>query len=200
MPASAGMPAAALSAYQTVSGLWQHLFRHDAIWNPQPVADLPWLALAGSLLTTAAACAALLLRGLSKQVQYGAVLLSPLAEQYHYVLVLLPFALLCVHAHAIRSTRLGLVLGMAALLLVTPVYYKGYSPGWWALLDYPRLAGGWVVFLALLSVARLRPGDGAGGLDGEPGQGGAECGDKQARPVGQREIHRIVVHPAARRH
>ena len=62
MPASAAMPQAKLSAYQTVSSLWQHLFRHDADFNPHPVADLPWLAIAGSLLTVAAACAALLLR------------------------------------------------------------------------------------------------------------------------------------------
>jgi hypothetical protein len=34
MPASAAMPQAKLSAYQTVSGVWQHLFRHDADFNP----------------------------------------------------------------------------------------------------------------------------------------------------------------------
>ena len=81
------MPAAKLSAHQTVSSLWQHLFRLDAVFNPQPVADLPGLASAAILLTTAMACAVLALRRLSAQVQYAAalvltVLLSPLAEQY----------------------------------------------------------------------------------------------------------------------
>jgi len=164
MPASAALPAAKLSAYQTVSGLWQHLFRYDAVYNPQPMADLPWLAVAGTLLTTLAACAALLRPGLSPQVQYAGamvltVLLSPLAEQYHYMLVLLPFALLCVHGYVAGSKRLRLVLLMAALLLAAPFDYKAYLPGWWALLDYPRLAAGWVVFIALMSVRSLRTAD-----------------------------------------
>ena len=112
-------------------------------------------------------------------MQYAAalvltVLLSPLAEQYHYVLVFLPFALLCMHGYFTDSRRLGLVLLIAALLLATPVRYKSYSPEWWALLDYPRLAAGWVIFFALISAARLRT-DGAPGVsDGEPDQGEAQ--------------------------
>ena len=161
MPASAALPTAKLSAYQTVSGFWQHLFRLDAVFNPQPVADLPWLATVGTLLTTAAACAALLLERLSTQVQYAGalvltVLLSPLAEQYHYLLVLLPFALLCLHGCLAGSWRLGLLLLIAAVLLAAPFPYKTYQPGWWALLDYPRLAAGWIVFITLLVLGRLR--------------------------------------------
>lgn len=161
MPASAALPAAKLSAYQTVSGLWQHLLRADAAFNPQPVADLHWLATAGTLLTMAAACAALLLNRLSPQVQYAAalvltVLLSPLAEQYHYLLVLLPFALLCMHGYFAGSWRLGLVLLIAGVLLAAPFPYKTYQPGWWALLDYPRLAAGWIVFVTLMALGRLR--------------------------------------------
>jgi general stress protein CsbA len=134
------------------------------------------------LLTAAAACAALLLRRLSAQVQFAAalvltVLLSPLAEQYHYVLVLLPFALLCMHAYVTDSRRLGLALLIAALLLATPVDYKSYSPGWWALLDYPRLAAGWLIFLALLSVARLRTVGATDASDGEPDQRKAQRRD-----------------------
>ena len=179
MPASVAMPAAKHSAFQTVSGLWQHLFLHDADFNPHPVADLPWLAVAGSLLTAAAACAALLLHRLSAQVQYAAalvltVLLSPLAEQYHYVLVLLPFALLCMHGYFTDSRRLGLVLLIIALLLATPVGYEEYSPGWWALLDYPRLAAGWMIFFALISAARLRTDRAPGASNGEPDQGEAQ--------------------------
>ncbi len=160
MPASAAMPAAKLSAYQTVSSLWQHLFRHDAVFNPQPVADLPGPASAGILLTTVAACAALALRRLSAQAQYAAalvltVLLSPLAEQYHYLLVLPPFALLLVHGCLARSWRLGLILLIAALLLCAPISYKTYLPGWWAVLDYPRLAAGWMIFLSLVSLRHL---------------------------------------------
>jgi hypothetical protein len=165
MPASAAMPAARLSAHQTVSGLWQHLFRFDAVFNPHPVADLPWLATAGTLLTTAVACGSLLLRRLSPQVQYAAalvltVLLSPLAEQYHYMLVLLPFALLCIHGYFTRSWRFDLVLLLAALLLAAPFNYKAYLPGWWALLDYPRLAAGWIIFISLITVGCLRTGAG----------------------------------------
>ena len=187
MPASAAMPAAKLSAYQTVSGLWQHLFRHDAVYNPHPVADLPWLAVAGTLLTTVAACAALLRPGLSAQVQYAGamvltVLLSPLAEQYHYMLVLLPFALLCMHGVLAGSTRLRLVLLMAALLIAAPFNYKAYLPGWWALLDYPRLAGGWLVFLALVGCGRLQPWAGPNGMPERPDAGRKGAGQSGRPP------------------
>jgi hypothetical protein len=163
MPAWAAMPEGMLSAYQTVSSLWQHLFNGDAVFNPHPVADRPGLAIAAMTLTTLAACAALLLPRLSTQVQYGSalvltVLLSPVAEQYHYMLVLLPFALLCLHGGFAGSRRFKLALLLTGLLLAAPFDYKAYLPGWWALLDYPRLAAGWMVFIGLLSVRQLRLG------------------------------------------
>lgn len=203
MPASAATPAAALSAYQTTSGFWQHLFRHDVEFNPHPVADLPWLAVAGSGLTAVAACTALLLPRLSSQVQYAGalvltVLLSPLAEQYHYVLVLLPLALLCMNAWTTGSRPLGVASVIAFVLLAMPVDYESYSPGWEALLDYPRLAGGWVVFLALIWAGGLRTGGAVGASDREPDQNEPQRRDQQARPVSQCEVHRVVLHAAAR--
>ena len=160
MPAAAAMPAGKLSAYQTVSSLWQHLFSFDAVFNPDPVADLPRLAVFGIMATNLAACATLLLRGLSAQVQYAmalvlTVLLSPLAEQYHYMLVMLPLALLGLHACLAGSWRLRLVLLLASVLLAAPINYKAYLPGLWALLDYPRLAAGGLIFFALISIRRF---------------------------------------------
>ena len=53
------------------------------------------------------------------------VVLSPLAGQYHDLLVLLPFALLGLHARQRRSQQLAAALLVAGPLLVAPLPYKG---------------------------------------------------------------------------
>src|SRR5438093_5998176 len=85
-------PIAAVPAYQTVAGFWQHLLRFDPSTNPAPVADRPRVAAALSLISTVALLG-LTLVGLRRAplllaVSAGLVLtvvLAPIAEEYHYL-------------------------------------------------------------------------------------------------------------------
>jgi hypothetical protein len=148
-------PQASVSAYQDTTGFWQHLWRYDAFFNPHPVANLPALATVLTLIVTLSACVGL---GRSRQPAYvrfvAAIalteLLSPVAEQYHYILVLPALAVLWFMGWERRSRALALCAALATLLINAPMAFDQYAAGWWALLAYPRLMGGWLVFASLL--------------------------------------------------
>lgn len=168
VPAVLARPEAAVPAYQTTAGFWQHLFRYDPTFNPNPVAHLPMLAIILSLATAIAACSVLITRTLSDRRLFAAAvalteLLSPAAEQYHYVLLLLPLAVLWHEAWTHRSGRLLLAALAAAFLIAWPLQYNdpASAAGWRALLYYPRLYGGWLMFVALIVQARREPLDGS---------------------------------------
>jgi Glycosyltransferase family 87 len=153
-------PAAALTAYQDTTSFWQHLFRYDASLNPQPVFDFPALATVLSLGTMVAACFALVSRPRPASVSFAAAvalteLLSPVAEQYHYVLLLLPLALLWQQVSLSRNTTLAGCALVATLLIGWPIDYKSVHPVWAVLHNYPRLIGGWIMFAALLYTDRV---------------------------------------------
>ncbi len=154
--------AATLSAYQDTTGFWQHLFRYVPTINPAPVIDAPVLATVLTLATTLAACIALIWRPRSTSLRFVAAvalseLLSPAAEQYHYILLLLPLALLWHHVYLSRDRLLGLCALVATVLIALPINYKAVHPMWSLLHNYPRLIGGWIVFVALLLTDRATP-------------------------------------------
>jgi hypothetical protein len=161
MPRVLQWPAAALTAYQDTTGFWQHWLRYDAQLNPNPIIDAPALACFLTIGTAAAACFALAARQRPAYVSFAAAvalieLLSPVALQYHYMLLLLPLAVLWHEAWLFRSSG-ALCLALAATVLMGwPVNYKAPHPGWAVLLSYPRLFGGWIVFIALLIAWRDR--------------------------------------------
>jgi hypothetical protein len=152
-------PAATLTAYQDTTGFWQHWFRYVAEFNPAPVVDAPLLATILTLTTAIIACIALVVRKVPTCVRFGAAvalteLLSPVAEQYHYTLLLLPLTILW---HEVLADRSKLMLGaafVATLLICLPIDYKLPRPVWEFVLSYPRLLGGWIVFAALLTIRR----------------------------------------------
>ncbi|MFN8376410.1 MAG: glycosyltransferase family 87 protein [Anaerolineae bacterium] len=90
------------------------------------------------------------------------VLIVPLALDYHYMLLLLP--LLIVATQRGTGRRTGLLLGLVGLLLATAIAYRqpALAVGWWALLAYPKLYGGMLLWgLALWQMRRmLRGGSG----------------------------------------
>jgi hypothetical protein len=49
---------------------------------------------------------------------------------------------------------LGVVALVAAYLMTGPIDYKAVHPTWDILYNYPRLLGGWIVFVALLMPQR----------------------------------------------
>lgn len=154
--------AATITAYQDTAGFWQHLFRYDARFNPHPPADVPLVATLLTLATTAGACYALLKTRRAASNTFAAAvavteLLSPAAEQYHYVVLLLPLAVLFQDAWTRRSTTLGAIALVATYLLAGPIAYKSPHPTWDILHNYPRFLGGWMLFVMLLISRRDAP-------------------------------------------
>ena len=160
-------PIAAVPAYQTVGGFWQHLLRFDPSSNPTPVADRPRLAAALSITCTLALLG-LTLIGLRRAplllaVSAGLVLtvvLAPIAEEYHY-LTAAP-ALIVAGVEWFRQGHRvpwGLLLGLAAVLMFWPLPYKDprLAAGWLAVLAYPRLWGGLLLWAGLYGLARGLP-------------------------------------------
>lgn len=152
-------PAATLTAYQDTTGFWQHLFRYDAELNPAPLVDAPALASLLTLGTTIGACLALIARRRTAAVDYAAAvalteLLSPAAEQYHYMVLLLPLAVLWREVWLSRSGTLAGWSLVATFLLSWPIAYKLPHPPYALLSNYPRLIGGWIVFATLLYSSR----------------------------------------------
>lgn len=154
--------AASLTAYQDTTGFWQHLFRYDAALNPHPLTNAPNIATLLTIVTIVGACYALLRSRCAAGDGFVAAvalteLASPVAEQYHYVVLLLPLAVLCQKAWARRSMTLGAVVLMTTFLMVGPIDYKAAHPNWDVLQNYPRLIGGWILFVALLLPQRAEP-------------------------------------------
>jgi hypothetical protein len=77
------------------------------------------------------------------------------AEQYQYVLLFLPLALLWQQVSHSRNTMLAGCALVATLLIGWPVDYRSEHPAWAVVLSYPRLIGGLILFAALLSTDRV---------------------------------------------
>lgn len=184
-------PESAVTAYQTLNSWLTHLLRYNATYNPGPIADLPalvaWLWWAGAGVLVALTCwilyghRAVKVRGPVNFTQELlpmalvvplALVLAPVAEDYHFVLTL--FSLLVVvrvlwdmytsesAGNSVR-TRLPIAAGVgaffvSAVLLGAPWRFNVPGvEGWRALLFYPRLYGAltlWALIMGLLIAAR----------------------------------------------
>jgi hypothetical protein len=149
--------AATLPAYQDTAGFWQHLFRFDAAFNPRPLLDAPLLASCLTLASTLAALLALLAQQRSASASFAAAvalteLLSPAAEQYHYIVLLLPLAVLWHGTWLSRNRWIGGCALAATLLIAWPLDYQSAHPWWDLLHNYPRLIGGWIAFAGLCAL------------------------------------------------
>jgi hypothetical protein len=179
-------PSVTATVYQTVYTLFSHLFRFDAQWNPRPIADVPpaigllyvLVAIVGLSVTLWAA------RGASNHRFFAAlvplcVVLLPLAQEYHFVLLFLPLFILLddLLQQEMRSTSGWALLGLACVLLVYPFRYfphiePAWSGGWLALLAYPRLYGAWVLWGLALHCMVARNGSRVRAETVRPNKGG----------------------------
>ncbi len=166
LPRLAHDPMRDTSGYQTVTSLFGHLFIRDPIYSPRPVANLPLVAQCASALVTV--CAIVLsvrsqrlddesrhARALSIAVFDALVVsLAPIAETYHYLLVLPAVAIAWSWALETRpSIGTWVTLAAATLLLMIPqkLYIApGIQAGWSALLAYPRVYGAVVLWAWLI--------------------------------------------------
>jgi hypothetical protein len=192
-------PESGVTAYQTLNSWLTHLLRYDATWNRGPVANMPglvgWLWIAGAVVLVVLTCALLWIWWASSpatpaQLLLGpalvvpvALVLAPIAEDYHFVLAMLPLVVVGkvlwdsteyrvpsteyrVESDGGRSpvvvrrwsVLLATGLLVAVLLLGAPWRFNVPDvEGWKALLYYPRLYGAivlWLVVMGLIIVMR----------------------------------------------
>ncbi len=157
VPSWSSSAIATVPAYQTLSGFFQHLFRYDAEFNPAPLWDAPWLATLLSIGVSVGLLGISVARTkLPRPLLLGAgvilsAILSPLAEQYHYLILLVPLvAVAAISTEFNLSTRA--LFALAAVLIFVALPYK--NPYWWngawALLAYPRLYGALILWGLLM--------------------------------------------------
>jgi hypothetical protein len=151
MPGYAARPSFAVTAYQSLPGLFKHLFFYHAEWNAQPLWDAPLLAALLTGVSSLAVIAVTVWRAwqtprsplVFAALVIAHLLTSPATLEYHFALMLFPLLLLCFDAPH-WSLRARLVLLMAIALLAVDYDYWGSRWGSGALvaLAYPRLWGG----------------------------------------------------------
>lgn len=165
--------ARAVTAYQATPNFFAHLFLFDPIWNLEPVSHWPLLAWLLPLLITVGALAVTFWLGCCRGSQHTAgffaalvplnVILLPVAESYHFGLMLIPLYVLSIEL--IEAAQLGEILWFdwallmaAGVLLAAPnSYIDAAWGGWPALLAYPRLYGGWLLWVVAVRRLAARP-------------------------------------------
>ena len=146
-----------VTAYQSASSFFAHLLTADQVWNPAPVADLPWLAaVLGIAATVIALGVTVWLARLGRAdvavatAVAAGVLVLGLAQEYHFAMLLVPAAVALARWFDVpgRPAFDGLWLAAAFALLAAPLPYKDplLTVGWTALLAYPRLYGAWLLW------------------------------------------------------
>ena len=171
LPRFASDPMRDTTGYQTVASLFGHLFTYDPIYSPRPVANLPFVSRAATALVTVGAmlhsvsrrgmgsdCFAA--RSLSLAVFVSLIVsLAPVAESYHYLLVLPAVTVAFWWAEKTRVAPVAWValVSATALMMVPQKVYVAtpIQAGWIALLAYPRVYGALLLW-GWLAVARDR--------------------------------------------
>ncbi len=148
-------PSLAVSAYQTTTSIALHLFAADAQWNPAPLVEAPalatWLPRLAFALVLGVPLALAYRERANPQpsdltfavVVVASVVLSPLALDYHYPLLLLTVAVLVAWFRRQPSRWLWLVFALGVWLIGADLPYRSprLASGAWALLAYPKLYG-----------------------------------------------------------
>jgi hypothetical protein len=159
-----------VTAYQSTPTFMERFFRYDPVWNPRSVFNRPVVAHGLSIAISIISVVITIWRGIKAPILLFAAsliplnaLLLPVAEEPHFALFLIPIFILLneLAQNSKEQTSWGewtlLILGI--LLLAPPLPYKdpAISTGWVALLAYPRLYGGWILWW--LSIKLSSPKD-----------------------------------------
>jgi hypothetical protein len=153
-------PKMTVTAYQTIPAALAHLLRADSQWNPEPLANLPALGLVLTVVTGGSMLAVTMWRAARDEHRLAAVaasiilavMFSPVAEQYHYLLVV-PSIAVAVELDGLNRNVRTAVLTMALFLLLFPLPFKSpalaqVAAGAFA---YPRVAAGVLLWALLIS-------------------------------------------------
>lgn len=139
-----------------LANLFRRLFQAEPDLNPAPLRDWPWLANALARGVPAAVVAMGVLGG----SRFGAprfwaclmaagLAATPLGVSYHFVMLVLPVAVLVAETADWRR-RLSWIALLAFVTSPATHYFSRFSTGWWNLLGYPRLAALLILLGALL--------------------------------------------------
>lgn len=158
-------PSLAVTAYQTLPGLFRHLTTPDAIWNPGPLIAAPGLGRALGLLAFIVPAGAAIYAAIATRcadLAFAAALIatlvvSPLSLDYHYPMLLLPTAILLTWVAREGDRRSWAVLAIAIILIALDLPYRSDAlrDGLWAVLAYPKLLGA-ILLCGLAIFASLR--------------------------------------------
>lgn len=140
-------------AFQTTPSFFQR-------WHP------PWLAVVFTAGVAVAALGLTLRRSRRSDFALAfaaaatlSVVLQPLAEEYHYTLLVLPLAVMAARVlrrPIVRADVAWLLLILSLLAIAWPYKLDGLTGSWAVLLGYPRLYGGWLLWAWLIRQMRPR--------------------------------------------
>lgn len=149
MAAAAG-PGSAITAYQSLPSFARHLFVAGP-FSPQPLYPSPLVAMLveyGGALALLAGAARISVRGRDRDLSFAAfvlagLMLSPFSLDYHYMLALVPIAIVAVRLQRRPRARLLLILAVAYALIAADLPYRSPAlhDGAWAIFAYPKLYG-----------------------------------------------------------
>lgn len=157
LPRLASDPARYVTAYQTTTSLFGHLFVYDARYSAAPLVHWPLFARGVALTVTGLGLAFSLRWARFKPhpvltlALWGALIVTtaPLAEGYHYTLVLPSLVIAWWWTMRVRPRWWAWFwLALATILIGAPFPYEWprFSTGAWALLAYPRVYGAFLLW------------------------------------------------------
>jgi hypothetical protein len=162
-------PASAVTAYQSTWSLFRHLCVADAQWNPVPAATCPGVAAVVPALLVATAV--LVTIGLTPRAPVElwmaaglclSVLTVPVAGEHHFVVLATAMVLVLIarrrHDGPDHASSWWPWVVFAGLYVVPLAYTaQRWTDGWSALLAYPRLYSGWLLWaLVIREMLRAR--------------------------------------------
>jgi hypothetical protein len=152
-----GSPTLFVTVVQSINGLFNRLFTFDAQFNPRPMLPVAGLGSGLSIVTTLSLTALgawMALRDWDVDLTFAAlcslcVVASPFAQDYTYIVMLLPIAICLKHVQA-HPTRWGFSIVIISLILIS-ASYPFRSPviadGVLALLAYAKVYGAVMLFI-----------------------------------------------------
>ncbi len=157
---SPSAPERAATAYQGFNGLIRHLFSYDPIYSPEPLLLSPMLARWLPVFVLGLMLVVTLWLGAKAKGADGpfmaavvlGVIASPLALDYHYVLLLLPLMVMGSVSRPRTPFWFPVAFLVSYLLIALPWPYTTprLAHGWLAFLAYPKLYAGLLLWAICL--------------------------------------------------
>lgn len=167
LPELTTRPGTLLTAFQSLPGFVRHLTIADPRLNPEPLFPAPALApwvLGAALVAMLAVSLSVTLRAPPADLAFAvfaaaSTVINPQSLDYHYVLLLLPIAILLAWARNQGRTPAPILVGIATFLIAADVQSRSLEMGRGspALLAYPKLYGAMILWGTAVWACHQRP-------------------------------------------